>query len=1749
MIQEAKNDLYFINGRALSFTENDLGDPNRIAVSLVSGTRIMVYKKGVIDYAPDLEPEKWTLKGYSTLLAKKDPHSIYARLSRLDRTALLVFSVRDYNLDGSVNTITGVDEDGKDIIEVSEPSEEFYYVKIGSVTGTDRDAGDPGIATVARNITYDSGILNSSQDIGIKLGDWSSLFVPHYDDPKDPTKLTWIEAKSHMGIQGGVTMFIEGEGMDLPSIYDGLPIDNDTIYWEEIKDEEGNVIGKRIKARGGSGEGGITPTLLGDLTNVGSWANDVAIEDRIMVQRKGSSSWVALNLSEIGGGSADFSNVTFSGNGNAFTSFTLSEDKKTLTFVKGQTFALQNELDKKWTTDNAKIENWDTAYGWGDHSKVGYAKTDDVTDELKKYVTLGGKETITGEKDFTGGLKVNGSQIVYDKTNKYWKLTGDLLVTGGITMYANDGTYTPSTIMDAIAVDNHTIVKQNGKLMVNPELVFGGGEGGEVSTVAWGNIIGTPSWITDTKPKYSYTEISGTPDLSVYATKGATLAHYGIADAKISNGVITLGNNTITPLTQTLGDARYVTALGTSGNDLTWTKNGTANKITVPYATHSAHTSYLRNYLGDYNSITDLNEPSTFKTSQYRVVYDFYDGNTANRPVTSNNASGVLTLFKGIHRTGGGQYMSQMAFPDKDAVYFRRASDGVFGDWKQFAFTDSDITGNADTATALKNSRTLWGQSFDGTENVSGDMTGVGSLTMDGQLSLNGITIKRSASGVLFIDGNLVVSGGVTMYGTDGTTSTTIWNNAPIANTQGKKGVASYDPNYFAVNNGVVTFVGQTGGGIESITKQMVIDALGYTPYDASNPNNYVTSSGTVANATNLTSYKAVTLTKSDNGGKPCYLLIADVTSWYSASASSYEWGIAGIMYGWRGGNLSGTCVQKMIAMCSYNKSNYELKSDVITYVKPRIVSYGGKYYIALYMAGSGRSHYFIGKTSRLLDDFIEVACDSNGNCDGLAVVFDTEVMAMGGASVGELTTKRKIWGQDFDGSSDVSGAITGATTGSFSGNVSMASATINGGKLTYNSTDKYWKLEGDLLVTGGVTMFGSDSSFNPSTITQAVNVDGTTIINDGTKLMLNPNIELGGGGVTDYNDLTGKPDLSVYALKTSLSSYQTKITSTNKLSYSLIEGTPTSLKNPNTLSWNGYSSGSYDGSSKETISIPSNTNQLTNGAGFITSSGSITGNAATATTASKLSTVSKTAWGQTYWTSGGVPTNISGNMSSVGNITFNADAVQVGSWGKGIGTIHANVVASGGSNKSIWIIGSNASSDYGIVFARNETGSANGEIARINSTTFKPYTSNGLSLGTSSNLWKEVWTSGIKFNDSKYLSFSSSSVAIGAQSGGSQLIIDSTSVRTNTTESYKASLGTNAVPWNALCLGVKSVVNNQNGINYCDANGYVVSRVSCGSSGLGLYSKGSIYLRGGCTQSSSDIVATTNGLVLDDKGNVTISGNLLVGGGVTMYAATQEQPIANFYAKEINIEGYADGRRSRLTNGGSYIFFAPVSGAWASGWSIYKNDGTTSIGSPLGAYGTGGTLDFFYYGGTYNEPWLKLQSTSLSGNYWKINDTSSNPYIMLEQGSKWYIQGIKNSLCLGASEANSFKINSDGSASLPKTLTQGSDIRFKDIHKELLLSLETVADAPSIEYHFTDDESKSVHIGTSAQYWQSVNGVVSEGEDGRLGMDYSSLGVVIGISLAKELSRYERGTDKEIQTLKKRIGELEEEIENLKNK
>lgn len=55
-------------------------------------------------------------------------------------------------------------------------------------------------------------------------------------------------------------------------------------------------------------------------------------------------------------------------------------------------------------------------------------------------------------------------------------------------------------------------------------------------------------------------------------------------------------------------------------------------------------------------------------------------------------------------------------------LYYRGVDDGAFSDWKRVAFTDSNITGNAATADKLKTKRKLWGQNFDGSADVNGNI-------------------------------------------------------------------------------------------------------------------------------------------------------------------------------------------------------------------------------------------------------------------------------------------------------------------------------------------------------------------------------------------------------------------------------------------------------------------------------------------------------------------------------------------------------------------------------------------------------------------------------------------------------------------------------------------------------------------------------------------------------------------------------------------------------------------------------------------------------------------------------------------------------------------------------------------------------------------------------------------------------------------------------------------------------------------
>ena len=228
-------------------------------------------------------------------------------------------------------------------------------------------------------------------------------------------------------------------------------------------------------------------------------------------------------------------------------------------------------------------------------------------------------------------------------------------------------------------------------------------------------------------------------------------------------------------LTQTTADGRYVTSLGTNGNYLTWTKAGTTNNITVPYATNSNKANYIY-----YGSISNLNSPSSWTSDGYGLVYDTYSGSASNKPVSQDNANGIITLFKSKHGTSN-QYVSQLAFPNNTRMYFRYASAGSFSSWYTIAYT-SDIkdpanyywanvkvsaSSNSGTSPTFSTAYTSnWFRSTGNTGWYSESYGGGWYMTDSTWIRTYGSKSVYQNTGQIRTDGYLVTNGGITIGAT-----------------------------------------------------------------------------------------------------------------------------------------------------------------------------------------------------------------------------------------------------------------------------------------------------------------------------------------------------------------------------------------------------------------------------------------------------------------------------------------------------------------------------------------------------------------------------------------------------------------------------------------------------------------------------------------------------------------------------------------------------------------------------------------------------------------------------------------------------------------------------------------------------------------------------------------------------------------------------------------------------------------------
>lgn len=307
----------------------------------------------------------------------------------------------------------------------------------------------------------------------------------------------------------GVTMYA-GADVQVPSIYEGLPIDGVTIQWVDGKlvSTGGKGTANGIVVNGNTytpNEDGIItlpnyPTSLewGNISGKPSWIGST----------KPSYSW-----DEIGGKPSVFP-----------TNWENVSDKPSWIGATKPTYDF-SEIQNKPTTI--------AGYGITD----AYTKND-ISGLLTDYVTKSGAQDITGIKSFINGLNI-GDILVKKHSDGVVELDGDLILTGSLTMYAQ-GSHTASTILDALPIDNTTLSKEGGVLSV-----IGGVGGGSVDGIILNGTTYSPdettklitlpnypttlpasdvySWAKQpNKPSYSFSELSSHP---------TTLGGYGITDA------------------------------------------------------------------------------------------------------------------------------------------------------------------------------------------------------------------------------------------------------------------------------------------------------------------------------------------------------------------------------------------------------------------------------------------------------------------------------------------------------------------------------------------------------------------------------------------------------------------------------------------------------------------------------------------------------------------------------------------------------------------------------------------------------------------------------------------------------------------------------------------------------------------------------------------------------------------------------------------------------------------------------------------------------------------------------------------------------------------------------------------------------------------------------------------------------------------------------------------------------------------
>lgn len=523
--------------------------------------------------------------------------------------------------------------------------------------------------------------------------------------------------------------------------------------------------------------------------------------------------------------------------------------------------------------------------------------------------------------------------------------------------------------------------------------------------------------------------------------------------------------------------------------------------------------------------------------------------------------------------------------------------------------------------------------------------------------------------------------------------------------------------------------------------------------------------------------------------------------------------------------------------------------------------------------------------------------------------------------------------------------------------------------------------------------------------------------------------------------------------------------------------------RNPYALSWSGYSNGSYDGSAAKSLTIPNNTNQLTNGAGFI-----VDGNKNfTSLQGSGNSSQYLAGNGRFYTISHNEIDGLSSNYVTLGtNQTIRAQKTYTAlGWYNGVGLLKvgpsSNVHIQLGAGSGNVINGLTSAESIGNLYFNYQSGTA---FTQVDASNNLVTTGDVIAYADDGS-----YASGLPVADSStYGLVRYDGTTIGKNSSGQLYVINAGSgggSNINVIDSLTSQSKTDALSANQ---GYQLDQRLKN-VRWATPDGTDYVRVYLGSEYRDLSKNGHSHAWSTITSKPSWIGSTK-----------------------PSYSWSE---ITNKPTVISSITYSTSGSGNAVTN------------VTASGNTVYVTKGNISGGGS-------------WNGGTISNG-ITIKTSSAVG----ISIQTGRPFIKF--GSYWEIRSGSdlNFYYNGGSAVAYFSGSNRGNLWIAGTLSQNSDMRLKTVVSPITDVLKAISTFNVFRYKYNDDKLGRVRIGMSAQqvmiYYPEL--VFTE-SDGYYSMDYVSMSAVL-VGGMKELYTRFLPVENKVKALESRVQNLQLRLDN----